>query len=437
MPPIRILAVLCGLCLPWVALADTPVLRIQGSNTMGSTLVPALVQGLLQEKGLRAIETQALAPNEQRVSALDAQGRRVYIDIAAHGSSTGFTALGTASADLASSSRPINPRERESLENLGNMTSTDAEHVIAIDGVAVIVHPSNPLRQLSTEQLARLFSGEISDWATLGGKGAVHLYARDDQSGTWETFRELVLKPRNASLSPRAQRLESSEALSQQVSQDPQAIGFIGLPYVRQARALAIADGEGQPMLPSAALVATEDYPLSRRLYFYLPPTRIAPWAQALVDFSQSDQGQAVVAQQGFVAQTVQAMAVPVDPSMPPSYQQLAGQAKRLSVNFRFAEGSASLDNKALADLQRVLAYVQRYDKGHKRLTLVGFGDAKRDPERATLLSKLRAMAVRRELFRAGVVLRDIQALGSQLPVASNEVDGGRLKNQRVEVWVY
>ena len=70
-------------------------------------------------------------------------------------------------------------------------------------------------------------------------------------------------------------------------------------------------------------------------------------------------------------------------------------------------------------------------------VTLVGFGDAKNDPQRAALLSKLRAMAVRRELVRSGVVLRDIRGFGAQMPVAANTADEGRIKNRRVEVWVY
>ena len=106
-------------------------------------------------------------------------------------------------------------------------------------------------------------------------------------------------------------------------------------------------------------------------------------------------------------------------------------------MNFRFREGSAELDNKALHDLQRLLDYLKANDKQHRQLVLVGFGDPKSDPARAALLSKLRAMAVRRELARAGILPRDILGLGEQLPVASNQQDDGRLKNRRVEVWVY
>jgi phosphate transport system substrate-binding protein len=439
------LRVLLLLILPLYAVAAAlpvpdqgPALRIQGSNTIGAALGPALVMGMMQYQGLQAVHSEpGDGANEQRVIGKTRQGRTVTIEVAAHGSSTGFAALKNLSADLAASSRPIKDSELVDLEPLGDLKSPEAEQVIAIDGLAIILNPQNPLNTLDTEQLAQIFNGEIGTWEALGGIGGpIHLYARDDQSGTYDTFKELVLRLRGKPLAP-AKRFESSEQLSDAVSQDPQGIGFIGLPYVRQAKAVAIVDGDSQPMLPLNSLIATEDYPLSRRLFFYLPPSSRNPWAKALVDFTQSSKGQAIVAANGFIAQQVQAISVEPRPSMPADYQAIAREAQRLSVNFRFEEGSASLDNKARQDLQRVVAYLKSHDKLHKQVTLVGFGDAKNDPQRAALLSKLRAMAVRRELVKNGVVLRDILGFGAQMPVAANTADEGRIKNRRVEVWVH
>ncbi|OPK11704.1 substrate-binding domain-containing protein [Pseudomonas sp. VI4.1] len=437
--------VLCASLAQAASAGDLPtpeqgsVLRIQGSNTIGAALGPALVEGLMREQGLHKIHREAPdTANELRVVGETVQGRRVAVDIAAHGSSTGFTALKNASADLAASSRPIKDSEREALQSLGDLKQPDAEQVIAIDGLAIILHPQNPLNQLDTEQLARIFSGEVSTWEALGGRGGpIHLYARDDQSGTYDTFNELVLAGRGKTLSNTAKRFESSEQLSDAVSLDPQGIGFIGLPYVRQAKAVAIADGQSQAMLPLDSLIATEDYPLSRRLYFYLPPTGNNPWADALVAFTQGSQGQVIVAANGFIAQTVQAMAVTPNVLMPEGYQALSRHAQRLSVNFRFEEGSATLDNKARQDLSRVLDYIKQHGKTRRQVTLAGFGDAKSDPARADLLSKLRAMAVRRELVKSGVVLREVRGFGAEMPVAANSADEGRIRNRRVEVWVY
>ncbi|WP_220815146.1 phosphate ABC transporter substrate-binding/OmpA family protein [Pseudomonas paralcaligenes] len=427
--------------LPWSVFAADGVtlMRIQGSNTIGAKLAPALIEGLYQSQGFGNVRTIAgAAENEQRVLAEDKLGRTLATDVAAHGSGTGFVGLQDGSADLAASSRPIKSAEAASLQALGDMQGAEAEQVIAIDGLAIIVHPGNPVNALTTEQLAAVFAGEITDWSALGGQaGEIHLYARDDKSGTFDTFKELVLAANGRSLAGGAKRFESSNQLSDGVSQDPGGIGFIGLPYVRQSKALAIADGQSRPMLPSATLIATEDYPLSRRLFLYNPPGTTNQWVKSLVQFAHSPAGQAIVEQNGFIPQTVQAVKVEPSAGMPEDYRKLAGEAQRLSVNFRFQEGSAELDNKAQRDLARVLDYLQANDKLRQKVVLVGFGDAKNDPARAALLSKLRAMAVRRELSKGGVLFREITGLGEQMPVAANNGDEGRLKNRRVEVWVY
>ncbi|WP_122341291.1 substrate-binding domain-containing protein [Pseudomonas caricapapayae] len=421
-----------------VPAGEIPALRIQGSNTINARLGPALVEGLMRQQGLQSVQTLAgNVINEQRVVGTTAAGQTVSVEIAAHGSGTGFAALKAGNADIAASSRQIKDQEAKDLADLGDLKSAASEQTIAIDGVAVILHPGNSVRQLDTLQLARIFSGEVRNWSEVGGNpGVIHLYVRDEKSGTYETFKELVLTKYGKNLSGAAARFESSEQLSDEVSKDINGIGFTGLPSVRHARAVAIADGDSRPMLPTVSLIATEDYPLSRRLYFYVAASAHQRWAQALVRFAQSAGGQDIVAQSGFVAQTVQALKVQPTAQMPADYQALARKAERLSVNFRFAQGSARLDNKAQQDLKRVAEYLKASDKLNQHVTLVGFGDAKSDPARAALLSRLRAMAVRRELLKSGVTFRDIVGMGDEMPVATNDIDDGRIKNRRVEVWV-
>lgn len=415
------------------------VLRIQGSNTIGAKLGPALVAGMLEKEGFKDVRIDASGSNEQRVSGRDAEDHIVNVKVAAHGSSTGFVALGDGSADLAAASRPIKDGEAAGLARFGDMRGPDAEEVIAIDGLAVILNPGNPLQALSVSQLAQVFAGEVKTWEELGGHGgAINLYARDDNSGTYDTFKELVLASQGKSLAKSARRFESSVELSDAVSADPQGIGFIGLPYVRKAKALAVSVGSSRPMAPSPELVATEDYPLSRRLFLYAKPKGDNPWAQQLVRFAQSPRGQELVAQNGFVAQTVKAMKVEAHGDMPPAYRELVGHAQRLAVNFRFAEGSSELDNKALRDVRRVVRYLKDNDKLMSQVVLVGFSDQKVENRlHAELLSKLRAMAVQRELVKSGVLVREVSGLGDVMPVAANDQEEGRKKNRRVEVWVY
>lgn len=421
-----------------LACAEPVQLRLQGSNTIGAALAPALVRGLLQAQGASAIDTQPGAQaNETQIHARDRNGQPLRIDIAAHGSSTGFIALAKGDADLAAASRPISDREALQLQALGNLRGANAEQVIGLDGVAVIVHPDNPLAQLTTAQLAQVFSGQLQRWEQLGvAGGAIHLYARDDRSGTFETFKALVLDPGRSNLSEQARRFESADALAAQVKADRQAIGFSGLATVHGAKVLAVAAGDAPALPPSRALVASEDYPLSRRLFFYLP-ANAKPQARALAEFAQSPAGQAIVAEQGFVSQQIKALPVASQADMPPRYRALASEAQRLSVNFRFQAGSASLDNKALRDVQRVGDYLRQAGKLHGKAVLVGFGDPKQTPGRAALLSRLRGMAVRRELARVGVEVKAVAGLGDELPVAGNDLEQGRQRNRRVEVWVY
>ncbi|MDD0974161.1 phosphate ABC transporter substrate-binding/OmpA family protein [Pseudomonas sp. TNT2022 ID681] len=438
----RALIALCFTLLALPAFAaneDAPALRLQGSNTIGAALAPALVRGLLAAQGLGAIETLPTAvANEVIVQGRDAQGNYTRVAIAAHGTSTGFSALKAGQAEMAAASRPIKDSEWQELRAFGDLKRADAEHVIALDGVAVIVHPDNPLPQLTTAQLAEIFSGKLRNWSELGiGSGPIHLYARDDRSGTFETFKALVLDPHQQSLAANARRFEAADELANEVRHDRLAIGFSSLSSVHGNKVLAIADGHSQAMLPSPGLIASEDYPLARRLYFYLPAGQRNPLARALLDFTQQAQGQAIVASNGFIGQQVTPLQVDAQDEQPPRYRRLATSAQRLSVNFRFQEGNASLDNKALRDVQRVVEYLRQNDKLQQKVVLVGFGDAKDDTQRADLLSRLRALAVRRELAKNGVDLREVIGLGDEMPVAANNDEQGRIRNRRVEVWVY
>jgi len=209
------------------------------------------------------------------------------------------------------------------------MTSLESELIIALDGIAVIVHPDNPLVSLSKSQIRDIFLGTITDWQAVGGApGAITLHARDDQSGTFDVFRALVLG-KKGELASSALRYESNEVLSDTVSKDKNAIGFVGLPYIRDARAVAIADGGMPAISPSGFSVATEDYALSRRLYLYLPRETANPLAREFAEFAVSDAAQEVVKSQGFVSQEV--FAKPYQPKAPSASPSISASSRTVS----------------------------------------------------------------------------------------------------------
>ncbi|WP_263145746.1 phosphate ABC transporter substrate-binding/OmpA family protein [Pseudomonas sp. RIT-PI-AD] len=416
-----------------------PVLRIEGSNTIGSALSPALVKGLMQQENFQDIRQDVSAdPLVQRVTGKAANGQVAIVEIAGKGSSSGFGALQANGAQLVASARPISASEAALFKDAGDMHSDGAEQVIALDGLAIVLHPNNPLQQISRQQLAAVFAGEIKTWEELGGKGgAIMLYAMPADSGSYQTFTESVLAPQGKSMSAGTILVADSAKLAEAVGLTPQAMGFVGQAYSGKLKTLAIAETGVPASLPSAAAIGSETYPLSRRLYFYSRPHSADPWAKALLEFTQSPKGQAIVAQHGFIAQTVEASAVAPTADMPEAYRSLAGEARKLSLHLRFKEDSAKLDSKSMQDLPRLLDYLKQQDKLQRKVVLVGFGDAKADPARTALLSKLRAMEVSRQLGKNGVIVRDILALGDALPVAGNDSEEGRLKNRRVELWVY
>lgn len=415
-------------------------LRLEGSNTIGRDLAPALAEKFLVHEGATSIRRLQGGPDEVTVEGLlPGESLPVAIEIRAHGSGTAFDGLAKRTADIGMSSRRIDAEEKRQLAALGDMTSPANEFVLGLDGVAVVVHRANPLDAVTVEQLCDLFSGRIADWSALGGPpGPVRLHARDDRSGTWETFRALVL--RDAALSPGAVRTEDSRALAAAVAADPAAIGFVGLPYIGETRALKIAESGSVAYRPTVFTVRTEDYLLSRRLYLYTATVPSAPWAGRFVTFALSHEGQRVVDAIGFVGQSLLDAPVAREQAsggrIPADYLTQTRGALRLPLAFRFESGREQLDNKAQRDLGRLLEALARPEHAGRELLLIGFADAQGTDETNLRLSRARAAAVAEELAAEGIRAVLVSGFGSALPIASNATEEGRARNRRVEVWL-
>jgi len=421
--------------------ADVPVsllFRMHGSNTIGEKLGPALAEGYLKLKGAAATQEKQLAADERQVIGQDSSGAHPSIEVFAHGSATAFKDLGAQAADLGMASRRIKPEEVAQLSALdGDLSSPSSEHVLGLDGVAVVVNPANPVQSLTIEQVGKLFSGEISDWSAVGGSpGPVSIHARDDKSGTYDTFKSLVLEPLGLKLLAAAKRYESSTDLSDAVAADPGGIGFIGLPYVRRSKLLGISAGAGNPpIVPTQFTVGTEDYPLARRLYLYLPGKAPSKDAADFVEYALSDAGQDLVKQIGFVSQNPYTEKVADDANWPADYRQMVGGAERLSFDFRFESGTGNPDTKAQRDLGRLVDYMGKAGRG-RALLLAGFADGIGAAAANYQLSQDRARVIAAALQARGMDVLQVKGFGSAIPVAANDTPAGRERNRRVEVWL-
>lgn len=417
----------------WVAAHD---LEIHGSNTIGATLAPMLMTGFLQQLTGSPVAVTASASENEVVLSTMREGQPLTVLVAAHGTSTGFTSMAAKHADIWAASRRIKEAEVAAMASRADMTSADSEHVIAIDGLAILVHPSNPVDQLSIESLARIFAGEITNWSAVGGADkAIQVYARDDRSGTWDTFKELVLAGKYT-LTSKALRYESNDQLSADVSRDPAGIGFAGFASAGDSKLLAIADGTAPPLKPSKLSVATEDYPLSRRLYLYTPGADSNALAQRFIEYAQSQAGQEIVARSGFFSQNPFAVDPVHDDSVPETFKRLTERYQRLSVNIRFAEGHTKLDNKANRDLTRVQEYLKQSGKSGSDLMLIGFADKSGHELRAQMVSELRALSASKALRELGTVVQGYTGYGHYMPVGSAGGEAGAQRNGRVEIWV-
>lgn len=189
-------------------------LVIYGSNTVGAELMPAFIIENVKQAG-QATERLATEMHlDTYFNIKDDKSADLFgVDIKARGSSTAFPALIGGIAEIGMASRPIKSSEVTKMQESGfdNMRGKGQEHVVALDGLVVIVSPNNPVKQLTMEQVASIFSGEIKNWSEVGGKdAAIKLYSKDSKSGTFDTFKGLVLKPNGKKLAKSAKLFESN-----------------------------------------------------------------------------------------------------------------------------------------------------------------------------------------------------------------------------------
>ena len=213
------------------------------------------------------------------------------------GSGTGIAALINGTTDICASSRPIKKDEVAQLEKKFGYKGLEIR--VAMDGLAIYVHKSNPVKQLSMAQVKDIFTGKVTNWKQVGGNDKpILLYSRENNSGTYEFFKEHVLNKQDFAAS--AQHMAGTAALINAVSKDMNAIGFGGAAYAKNVKALPIAkDPSSKAVTPTAATIHDGSYPISRFLYFYLNQ-KPAGSVKKFIDWVISPAGQKVVTEVGY-----------------------------------------------------------------------------------------------------------------------------------------
>ncbi|WP_197534080.1 phosphate ABC transporter substrate-binding protein [Anaerolinea thermophila] len=254
----------------------------------------------IQNKGSDTIVNLALRWAE----AYQQAHPEVRISVTGGGSGTGIAALIDGTVDIANASRAMKKEEIEAARAKG---IEPVEHVIARDAIAVIVNPSNPVSQLTLEQISLIYQGKINNWREVGGEDRpIVRLSRETNSGTHVYFLEAVVrlgqKDNKALFSPDTLLLPSSEGIITEVRDNPNAIGYDGLGYVTpEVKVLAVAKTADDPyILPSVETVNSGAYPISRDLYMYTQK-EVNAAVQAYLDWLLSPEAQKIVLELGFV----------------------------------------------------------------------------------------------------------------------------------------
>jgi phosphate transport system substrate-binding protein len=254
----------------------------------------------IENKGSDTIVNLALAWAEY----YQAQHPEVRISVTGGGSGTGLAALINGTVDIANASRRIKDEEIQEARDNG---IDPVEFIIARDAIAVIVHPDNPVEQLTLQQISDIYSGKITNWQEVGGRDfPIVRLSRETNSGTHVYFLETVLrlgeKENTTLFAMETLLLPSSEGIINEVRQNENAIGYDGLGYVPDdLKIIAVAKEAGSPyVLPLIGTVNDKTYPIARDLYMYTAGEPTGAVKEYLA-WILSTEAQDIVVELGFV----------------------------------------------------------------------------------------------------------------------------------------
>ncbi len=289
--PLRIILIL-------TLLSSAILLTACGSNNRANGKGSA--SRAIQNKGSDTLVNVALAWAE----AYQKVDPSVSIAVTGGGSGTGIAALINGTVDIANASRQIKPDEISAAQKNG---IDPVEFVVAVDALAVIVNPDNPVDQLTIDQLSDIFTGRIANWKEVGGRDApIVLVSRESNSGTHVYFLEHVVRRGDATnkdiFAEQTLMMPSSVGITSEVGRNPNAIGYDGLGYVtKDEKMIAVAKDAASPYVSPAVETAMDGtYPLSRNLYMYTAGQPSGVIEQYLT-WIRSPEGQKIVADLGFV----------------------------------------------------------------------------------------------------------------------------------------
>lgn len=437
-------------------------LSISGSSTVGEVLMPALVEGFALQNGLKA---DRIFEDETHFDYVlsDVEEEKTVGRFRFRVSSTdeGFADLLADEADLVMALREIRPGELTLAAEvgLGQLDEVNRSRVLALDAMTVIVSPTNPISALSVSDLARILSGNIDNWRTLGGPDApISVHMRDAQSGIAQAVEDRVLKPARMTLAEDVTRHPTNAALARAVAEDQLGIGVASFSEIGNSKPLALTGPCGFQLRANRLTIKTEDYPLTAPMFLYIPARRLPKLAREFLAYTRTAPAQIITRRAGFVDQAPEEIALNAQGDRFTNAILVAeGEAglselkrmvdtlsplRRLSTSFRFEAGAARLDAQSRSNVQQLAHAIEAGIYDGRQLVFVGFSDGEGPAEGNLRIAQQRAQAVKLAIETAveasnlSQVRLSTDAFGEAMPMACDDTSWGRQVNRRVEVWV-
>ncbi len=439
-------------------------LQISGAATLGSVVMPALIEAFAQKNGYLAVREEG--PDASSFTYLIRRAEdgklaaRFYFRVT--NTDEGFADLLADEADIVMSLREIRPDERARAREagLGDMTGVNRSRVLALDAIVPVVSATNPIKGISPADLSQVLAGRITNWQALGGPDVpIDLHIPDDASGLGQAIVDQLLKPAGEdTLAQQATRHATAGTLAQSVAADTFALGLTSFAERDNTQALVLAGRCGFSLQASRRTIKTEDYPLTAPMFLYFPARRLPRLAREFLAFTRGPAAQIVIRRAGFVDQTPEEIEVEEQGNRFANAIVTAGTEitleelqrmtatltpmARLTTSFRFEAGSIRLDAQSRSNVQQLARALEVGQYDARRLLFVGFSDGNGAAEANREIALRRADAVRRAVREAAVtasferVEMGVDAFGEAMPMACDDSAWGSQANRRVEVWV-
>ncbi|SEQ88136.1 substrate-binding domain-containing protein [Thalassovita taeanensis] len=437
-------------------------LSISGAASMGEVLLPALIEVFAQKSG-HALTREVKDDSHSEFILTDRVTQKVTARFHIRKSNTdeGFADLLANEADLVMSLREVRENEawlaREA--GLGNLRAAGRSRVLALDALVPILSPGNPLDRISTPDLAQVFSGDISNWAQLGGPDApITVHVRDSKAGLGQAVEDRLLGPVGKAITADSVRHLSDQALADAVVADPFGIGLASVTEIGNAKPVALSGRCGFALGAERKTIKTEDYPLTAPMFLYLPARRLPKVAREFLSFTRSESAQLVIRRAGFTDQGVEEISIndqgdrfanaiarsgdEIGLAELQRMVQVLGEMRRLTTTFRFETGSARLDAQSRSNVAQLAQALESGAYDTRRLLFVGFSDGEGPASANQAIALRRAEAVREAVTKAAETANferldmQVDAFGEAMPMACDDSAWGRQVNRRVEVWL-